>query len=58
MEKYKPKSPSEILEPSLEEQTARILAGKCPHNRGWAYDGHSHNDDSYRCLLCGEIEFL
>ena len=22
----------------------------------WRYDGHSHNDDVYECLICGETE--
>ena len=46
-----------ILTPKPEEQTFRILQGKCPHNGGWAHDGHGHNDDAYRCLLCGEIKW-
>lgn len=45
------------LTPSKEEQTALLLAGKCPHNKGWRYAGHSHNDDAYECKLCRKIEF-
>lgn len=43
--------------PSKEEQTALVLAGKCPHNKGWHYAGHSHNDDGYACILCGKMEW-
>lgn len=46
------------LTPDLEEQTARTLKGLCPHNKGWLYEGHSHNDDAYKCTLCGEIDYL
>ena len=28
----------------------------CQHN--WKYDGHSHNEDSYVCILCGKVDFL
>ena len=45
------------LTPSKEEQLILILSNKCPHNKGWKYDGHSHNDDAYKCKLCGEIEW-
>jgi hypothetical protein len=43
-----------ILTPSEEEQTFRILRGECPHNGGWSYAGHGHNDDAYECKLCHE----
>jgi hypothetical protein len=43
-----------ILTPSEEEQTLLILQGKCPHNGGWNYAGHGHNDDAYECKLCHE----
>lgn len=46
-----------ILTPSKEEQTILILAGKCPHNKGWEYTGHGHNDDAYECKLCKEIKW-
>ncbi|HEY6435444.1 MAG TPA: hypothetical protein VIY47_02560 [Ignavibacteriaceae bacterium] len=44
------------LTPSKEEQILLVLAGKCPHNKGWDYDGHGHNDDYYRCRMCGDIK--
>lgn len=44
----------EILTPSEEEQTLLILQGKCPHNQGWRYVGHGHNDDCYECMICGK----
>jgi hypothetical protein len=46
-----------ILTPDKEDQTVLILSGKCPHNKGWVYKGHSHNDDAYSCILCGKLEF-
>lgn len=45
------------LTPDEEKQTFLVLQGKCPHNRGWSYQGHSHNDDAYQCSICGEIEW-
>ena len=45
------------LTPAAEEQTFLILQGKCPHNQGWRYVGHSHNDDAYECRLCRAITF-
>jgi hypothetical protein len=45
------------LTPSLEEQTLRILQGKCPHNKGWTDMGHSHNSNAYECKLCSEMRF-
>jgi hypothetical protein len=45
------------LTPSKEEQTALVLAGKCPHNKGWRYDGHSHNSEAYECVLCRETKY-
>jgi hypothetical protein len=45
------------LAPSPEEQTFLILQGKCPHNQGWRYVGHSHNDDAYECVACGKLEY-
>ena len=50
-------SAEKYLTPSPEEQTFLILQGKCPHNKGWTYDGHSHNDEAYRCRLCGETKW-
>ena len=47
----------QYLTPSVEDQTILVLEGKCPHNKGWNYAGHSHNDDAYRCNLCGQVEF-
>lgn len=26
----------------------------CAHN--WVYGGHGHNDDWYKCTICGETE--
>lgn len=46
-----------IFTPSPEEQTKLVLEGKCPHNKGWRYAGHGHNDDAYECRLCGEIRW-
>lgn len=46
-----------ILTPSKEEQTILILKGKCPHNQGWTYVGHGHNDDAYACKFCGEVKW-
>lgn len=46
-----------ILTPSEEEQTKLVLEGKCPHNKGWRYEGHGHNDDAYSCRLCGMIKW-
>lgn len=46
-----------ILTPKPEEQTFLILQGKCPHNKGWSYLGHGHNDDAYGCRLCGETKW-
>lgn len=43
----------EYLTPTEEEQTFLILQGKCPHNKGWRYGGHGHNDEWYSCALCG-----
>lgn len=40
--------------PGLECQTLRILEDKCPHNKGWTWEGHGHNDDCYKCKQCGE----
>ncbi len=48
----------DYLTPSKEEQTLLILQGKCPHNKGWNYAGHSHNDDAYECRLCKKIKFF
>jgi hypothetical protein len=46
-----------FLTPTKEEQVLLILAGKCPHNAGWEYVGHGHNDDAYECLLCRESKW-
>lgn len=46
-----------ILTLSPEEQTKLVLEGKCPHNKGWRYVGHGHNDDAYECKLCRDINF-
>jgi len=50
-------SVEKYLTPSPEEQTFRILEGKCPHNKGWTYAGHGHNDEAYTCRLCGETKW-
>jgi hypothetical protein len=52
------KEVAEVLTPPQEEQILRLLQGKCPHNKGWRYVGHSHNDDGYACNLCGEMEWM
>ena len=46
-----------ILTPSKEEQTFRILQGKCPHNGGWRYEGHGHNSYAYECKLCYHVKW-
>jgi len=46
------------LTPSEEEQMIAILSGKCPHNQGWQYAGHSHKDDAYACAICGEFFYI
>lgn len=43
-----------IFTPSAEEQTLRVLKDQCPHNRGWRWTGHGHNDDCYECRICHE----
>jgi hypothetical protein len=45
------------LTPDKEEQVFLILQGKCPHNGGWSWLGHGHNDDCYRCNLCGKEDW-
>lgn len=45
---------TKIFTPSEKEQAFLILQGKCPHNVGWMYWSHNHNDDNYRCIRCGE----
>lgn len=45
------------LTPSPEEQTALILAGKCPHNKGFSEIGHGHNSTAYECKLCRETKW-
>ena len=42
------------LTPTEEEQTFLILQGKCPHNKGWHYDGHGHNYETWSCSICNE----
>ena len=44
-----------MFTPSPEAQTLRILQNLCPHNKGWRFDGHGHNDDAYTCNMCREI---
>ena len=46
---------NEWLTPTEEEQAIRILKGECPHNQGWSFEAHGHNDSAYKCRLCGEI---
>lgn len=46
-----------ILTQLPEVQTKLVLEGKCPHNKGWHYSGHGHNDDAYECKLCGAIKW-
>lgn len=45
------------LTPCEKEQTLLILKGECPHNKGWVYAGHGHNDMAYQCRLCGNMKF-
>ena len=45
------------LTPSKDEQVLLILQGKCPHNKGWKYDGHGHNSEAYTCILCDETKW-
>ena len=47
----------EVFTPSEKEQTLLVLQGKCPHNGGWKWDGHGHNDDCYVCKLCGALKW-
>lgn len=46
-----------FLTPSVEDQLVLVLAGECPHNRGWHFHGHGHNDAAYKCKLCGKIDW-
>lgn len=48
---------TEAFTPSEEQQTLLILQGKCPHNKGWTYDGHTSHEDAYKCRLCGFIKW-
>ena len=48
---------TELFTPTKEEQTFNLLKGICPHNGGWTWDGHGHNDDAYKCQLCKEIKW-
>lgn len=48
---------TDYFTPPKEEQVLLILQGKCPHNQGWQYSGHGHNDTAYQCVLCGEIKW-
>jgi hypothetical protein len=43
--------------PDEEEQVRLVLEGKCPHNKGWSWAGHSHNSDAYECNLCKLVEW-
>ncbi len=45
------------LTPPKEEQTKLVLQGKCPHNKGWTFFSHGHNDKAYTCDLCGKMGF-
>lgn len=55
---YSYEAAMKYLLPTEEEQAWLILQGKCPHNDGWIYKGHGHNDETYQCRLCGlEKEF-
>lgn len=44
----------EKKEKEFNEQLEKIR-NKCSHK--WEYDGHGHNDDCYKCIFCGEIEW-
>lgn len=48
---------TKLFTPSEEDQTYKILKGLCPHNKGWRYAGHGHNDDAYECKLCLETKW-
>lgn len=47
----------ELFTPSEQEQMVRILKGECPHNKGWTWSGHGHNDDAYECNICFETKW-
>jgi hypothetical protein len=49
--------PDKVFTPDEEEQTKLVLEGKCPHNKGWRYMGHGHNDEAYECKLCKMMKF-
>jgi hypothetical protein len=36
------------------ETKLKNIRKKCSHN--WVYGGHGHNDDWYKCTICGETE--
>jgi len=48
------------LTPSEEEQVMLVLAGKCPHNKGWLYTGFACAIDSYvyECVICDKVACL
>ena len=48
----------EALTPNEQEQLLLVLAGECPHNGGWIFHGHGHNDAAYKCALCGKIDWF
>lgn len=49
---------------SLNEYIERVkfFQENCPHidknnNSTFEYKGHNHNDDVYKCTLCGKLEY-
>lgn len=51
------KEATEWFTPDEETQLKLVLEGKCPHNKGWHYFCSGHNDNAYKCNICGEMDF-
>jgi hypothetical protein len=47
---------NEYCTPTEAEQTLLILQDKCPHNKGWRYFGHGHNDEIWQCNYCNQTK--
>jgi len=48
-----------VIEHRKNVEAARLREQKiaaCPH-KVRVYDGHSHNDDAFKCTACGDIEW-
>jgi hypothetical protein len=43
----------EAKENKLNKELSKIKS-MCPHD--WEYGGHGHNDDWYKCTICGKTE--